>query len=1015
MLKFVFITAITGPSCEPGCGKNAHCEYGLSNKCVCNSGTIGNPYEACEEVGKKMCEPNSCGTNAECRDSYNGIECYCRQGFTGNAYISCDDINECGSDVCGSSAVCINTIGSYDCRCKEGYAGNPFIMCAQVHVGICKDAENCLCNDEVICPGGYSCTNGKCVNACENIRCGPKATCDNGQCLCPAGYVGNPKDLVVGCKVQGQCHSDNDCYDSEICFQLGKGLRKCVDACSKVQCGPNALCVAENHRSTCICAPDYIGNPGDLSLGCQLEETKNIPGCKSDDECEFGTICSVDIHGQQKCISPCETVACGSNEVCQLDIGGHPTCACKREYIWNPVTSACEKPTTPDCKIDSDCQQIEACQPDALGVLKCVAVCSHFTCPNNAACIAENHKGKCQCLAGFTGNPNDRNGCKPIVQNQCTSDAQCKEHETCRTREHGVSACVSACEQITCGPNAVCVVNNHAAQCQCPPGSFVGDPHDPTVGCRDVPCVYNIDCPDSQLCNRLTHTCYDVCDEESCGTNAVCIAKNHKASCQCPPGFAPNPIPDVECIQLDGCSPNPCHPSALCESTPSGHTCRCPPETVGDPITSGCRPKGNCPRGDIDCPDQSVCLQDKCVNPCDHKSCGNNAVCTVENRKAVCTCPLRYVPSPNGCVRMTVSCSSDKDCGNEVCYGGQCRAACRDNNDCSSGERCLQNKCMTPCSDHSQCRDDQACVNSTCVIGCRSNKFCPSEYACVNNICQDPCKLEGFCGPNAICSCAHHKVECKCPNGFQGTPTAEEGCIRIPSSCLGPHECLPGYDCIGNICTLPCKDNTVCAQGERCSENTCVKVCYGDSNCLTGEVCQQGVCRPGCQTDTDCRASEVCLEGQCKCALGYIGTPTGCVDINECEDSPCHPSAACINQPGSFTCACPEGRVGDPFVDGCRLPGQCRSDKNCADNLICKIGKCQNPCEETRCGNLAICNVTNHKLTCTCPPGHLGDPHDKRVGCFKVECLEDEECPSNRFCDTRSNKCLSKSITFFLS
>lgn len=1000
-----FITAIVGPDCVPSCGKSAHCEYsGTSTKCVCNSGTSGNPYEVCSSIERKTCQSTSCGTNAQCKETYNDIQCGCQNGFTGNPFIECQDIDECSNNVCGQSAVCINTIGSYDCRCKEGYAGNPFVMCSQVQGGICKNSNNCKCNERVLCPAGYSCTRGQCKNLCESVKCGTKAECVDGQCVCSLGYIGDP---AVGCKTEGVCHSDIDCNDSEICFQLGKGLRKCVDACSKIQCGPNALCLSANHRSSCICAPGYLGNPSDLSLGCQPEERVFHRECEHDKDCRSGTVCSI----EQRCVSPCETVACGLNELCKLDVNGHATCVCREDHIWNPISSACEKPSVPDCNSDSECQPIASCQPDELNILKCVPVCSQFTCPLNAACVAESHKGQCQCLAGFTGNPKDRNGCRLLTQDQCTSDGQCSEHEVCK--KIGESRlCKSACDTTTCGLNAICVVNNHVAQCQCPPGTYIQDPT--TFGCKAVPCVYNIDCPSSQLCNRMTHTCFDVCDEESCGTNAVCIAENQKATCQCPPGFAPNPIPEVECITVEVCKPNPCHASAICQPSNFGHTCKCPPNTIGDPFTAGCRPEGACPNGDRDCPKQSICIEQRCINPCEQQQCGPNAICQVQNRKAVCTCPLKFTEGPNGCVRIATNCSLDADCGGEVCFQEQCRSVCRDSNDCSSGENCIEKKCMVPCSDHSQCFSNQACLNGMCLLGCRTNKNCLSHEACINNKCTNPCNLQNPCGPNAICTLLNQKVVCSCPLSFEGNPTPVDGCIRIPAICQTANTCPTDHTCFKNQCTLKCQDNSNCAVGERCSNNICMKVCYNDNNCLPGEVCLQGVCQPGCAVDADCRTSQVCVKGQCRCTHGFIGTPQGCTDINECEDNPCHPSAHCQNLPGSYRCLCPEGTVGDPFLEpGCLLPNQCHRSTDCADNLVCKSGKCQDPCEEVKCGPNAACNVFNHKLVCSCPTNHLGDPSDLKIGCFKVECLTNKDCAADRQCDARSNKCLSKFLNLF--
>lgn len=133
-------------------------------------------------------------------------------------------------------------------------------------------------------------------------------------------------------------------------------------------------------------------------------------------------------------------------------------------------------------------------------------------------------------MPGYHGNPRDRNGCRLEQRNQCSTSAECSENEKCKKNERtGNMECRPVCEDIHCGPQAICVSNNHIGKCQCPTGPFTGDPYDMTGGCQSVPCVYNIDCPPTQLCNRLTHTCYNVCDESSCGENAICIAENQNA------------------------------------------------------------------------------------------------------------------------------------------------------------------------------------------------------------------------------------------------------------------------------------------------------------------------------------------------------------------------------------------------------------------------------------------------------------------------------------------------------
>jgi len=115
-----------------------------------------------------------------------------------------------------------------------------------------------------------------------------------------------------------------------------------------------------------------------------------------------------------------------------------------------------------------------------------------------------------------------------------------------------------------------------------------------------------------------------------------------------------------------------------------------------------------------------------------------------------------------------------------------------------------------------------------------------------------------------------------------------------------------------------------------------------------------------------------------------------------------------LNTPGSFQCSCSGGKVGDPYTEpGCNKPNECKKHENCASNLACVKGKCTELCNDA-CGNNAICQMVDHVPACTCPSGYLGDAFDKTVGCFKVECLENEDCPNDKICQTNNNKCTSK-------
>lgn len=54
---------------------------------------------------------------------------------------------------------------------------------------------------------------------------------------------------------------------------------------------------------------------------------------------------------------------------------------------------------------------------------------------------------------------------------------------------------------------------------------------------------------------------------------------------------------------------------------------------------------------------------------------------------------------------------------------------------------------------------------------------------------------------------------------------------------------------------------------------------------------------------------------RCVCRPGFTGDPLlGCIDIDECVNSPCVAGAKCINEHGSYRCDCPKGVTGE----GCK-------------------------------------------------------------------------------------------------
>ncbi|KAG1355411.1 wall-associated receptor kinase 1 [Cocos nucifera] len=92
---------------------------------------------------------------------------------------------------------------------------------------------------------------------------------------------------------------------------------------------------------------------------------------------------------------------------------------------------------------------------------------------------------------------------------------------------------------------------------------------------------------------------------------------------------------------------------------------------------------------------------------------------------------------------------------------------------------------------------------------------------------------------------------------------------------------------------------------------------------IGNETCEEARLKDetyACKKNSYCYTSANGVGYRCNCSLGYDGNPyaaDGCTDINECMDPQLNPCVGlCINEPGSVSCACPHGQLGDGRKQG---------------------------------------------------------------------------------------------------
>ena len=259
------------------CAAGARCENTRgSYKCLCPTGTVGEPYsEGCQQ-------PVECRQNTDCPLS---AVCGREKGQP-----KCQDV--CAGYSCGPNADCLPTNHKATCVCRKGFEGNaaektvgcvrrPVICKAQpdcppntfCYGGICKPA----CQSNIECQDGEACVRGQCVNPCLlDSACGMNAQCRTinhaAVCSCSAGFTGSPKTecirVPVACRRDGECGSGNRCNEG-----------RCVPVCtSDSKCAINEKCVAGQCMLTCRVDNDCFLSHICLNKMCTI-------GCRQNTDC----------------------------------------------------------------------------------------------------------------------------------------------------------------------------------------------------------------------------------------------------------------------------------------------------------------------------------------------------------------------------------------------------------------------------------------------------------------------------------------------------------------------------------------------------------------------------------------------------------------------------------------------------------------------------------------------------------------------------------------------------------
>lgn len=156
-----------------------------------------------------------------------------------------------------------------------------------------------------------------------------------------------------------------------------------------------------------------------------------------------------------------------------------------------------------------------------------------------------------------------------------------------------------------------------------------------------------------------------------------------------------------------------------------------------------------------DCPPNKLCdrLNRRCINPCLHDSCGDNAECYAEDHTARCRCPPGTEGNPQ------VACQA-----------------------ITGRNPCVPN----PCGLDALCEVDNGDPICFCPKGMTGNPFehcIPEGDKCQGNPC----------GANSVCRVVNGEIKCFCIPGYEGNPPTV--LCQLPANPCDPSPCGPNTRC----------------------------------------------------------------------------------------------------------------------------------------------------------------------------------------------------------------------------